>query len=387
MQDYITSLAQTIATVRHKGLIKYHANAKHAEGNALEKYRIVCIGDSITRGLGSNPDGISVDLDKKSWPSIMANGLNLELQNSCIAHSFWGNGLLSDNITEDINSSDSRVTFSGAWAPYKSTFSGGGFAITTVESKHARADFIFQPSNIDEHCETDSLNLYLLNYKGNTPNIQSLDDQPVALLEKNVFRNITQLRFIRKASSKSGWRVSSLRNQPFSPLIIAGIEIYNSGVKYIQIDNMGASGSILGDWTQKISIFAEIAKILNPNLILICLTVNDAARRTPKDVYEENFRQLIRSIPPEADIIALSGVPVNEESASDSYHRSIIDAAISVAVENNITFLDFRARWVSQKYQPERNYYFDGVHPSKWGHRDIGNFLSNYINYYIFHNF
>jgi lysophospholipase L1-like esterase len=396
------NLEVNVSKMRRPGFYNFKATSLVRWSSALAAHRagisrayIACIGDSTTRGVGSNPapDSADIDILRNSWPSVMAKAFNQMPGIKATAESVWGDGMFGLGDSQDITAADPRVSFEPGWTTslpsIGNQFVLGGNAFhdpagnagsprfdfaASVSTDSARAVFVRFPGYADAVISSDAVH-----FAG--PGITTGPDGIVIV---DVTRTVpeapawtgTETEFFELP-----WTVQKEAVDSDFNLTLVGFEAYNAADKPIGIYNMGGSGTTPAIWVADNQAYSFINAIqaLDIDLHIICHTINPWAQNVPEATYKAQMRTMIEACLVKGDVLLMVGVPSNIGTApierQVAYSRYVRD----LADEYDLPALDLREMWISQTFRPELGRYYDGLHPSKKGYSQKGYLLATIL--------
>jgi lysophospholipase L1-like esterase len=170
-------------------------------------------------------------------------------------------------------------------------------------------------------------------------------------------------------------------------LYIAGMVTYDSTSPKVDVFNLGWSGSIVSDWTTTSTSYVSLAtppsenlKTVAPDLTVICLTINDSGFGTDVNLYKANLQTLVSAALTTGDVVMMSGVPSEASTASVSTQEKYINAALEVALNNNLPFINLTQRWGSYAISNALGLYTDLQHPLAIGYADVANAVASVLD-------
>lgn len=376
LRAYLDALAQQVVTVGRRAYMPRWSAALAAHRLGQSRAKIACIGDSNTRGVGSNPSSATADLLRRSWPTVMAQELSKMPNTKAVSDSVWCDGYFGLTGSGNLGVADPRVTWETGWQSHPSLFVAGGKALhyPAAQSGTGRINFDFTVGNAD--LETDTVDVYFVKFPGYGDILLTTNNAAefIASTNTNGASGVGKLTGTRSSFKDMEWTIQRSSSTPDVDLIIYGVETYTAADNPISVWNMGASGSKVADWVadnQPYS-FINAIQVLAPDLSIICLTTNDAAANTNGVTYRANLQTIVDKCLISGDVLLMIGIPSNVETATEEEQAAFAAIVRELAAENDLPLIDLQARWISQSAFPLRGLYFDGVHASQKGHFDVG---------------
>lgn len=358
------------------------ALAAHRAG--VSRAYIACIGDSTTRGVGSNPSSATADLIRRSWPSVLADALNQMPNTKATANSLWCDGFFTLVGGGNLAIADPRVSWETGWQTHPTMFVAGGKSLQYPNSASGtgrfNVDFTVGASGTPED---DTCDVHYVKFPGFGDLLLTTNDAAefVASAATSGASGVGKLTGTRSAYEDTAWTIQRAAGTPGVNLIFYGIESYKAADKPIGVWNMGASGSLAANWVddnQPYS-FVNVIQSLAPHLCIICLTINDWAADTAEATYKANMQDIIDACAVNSDILLVVGVPSNTGTAPVLRQQAFAGYVRDLAATNDLPVLDLSERWVSQALLPSRGLYYDGLHPSNVGYADVGNLTAQVV--------
>lgn len=348
------------------------ALSRHRSGNG--RARIACIGDSTTSGVGSNPSSATADSRRRAYPAALAAALTSIGNIKAQANSIWCDGYEGSNIP----AFDPRITLGANWSIHPSLFCAGGRAFHDQASSPESTELIFDPG-----VTTDTLDVFYIKYPGYSDFIvvDGSGGTFVGAQSTTGTAGVAKATFTRTASANE-WVVQKSNFTLGTDLLIVGMDAYTAADIPVSVWNMGASGSRVADWTadnQPYS-FVNAIQVFAPDLSIINLTINDWSNQTPPVTYKTKLQQIIAACKFSGDVLMVIGVPSNIGNATAEIQAEYAGYVYEIAADNDLPLINLSERWVSQTYRPDRNFYYDGLHPSNAGYQDVAYAIAKIIS-------
>lgn len=380
-----------VSVMRRPGFYNFKASSFLRWSAALAAHRvgvsrayIACIGDSTTRGVGSNPSSATADLIRRSWPSVLADALNQMPNTKATANSLWCDGFFTLVGSGNLAIADPRVSWETGWQTHPTMFVAGGKSLQYPNSASGtgrfNVDFTVGASGTPED---DTCDVHYVKFPGFGDLLLTTNDAAefVASVATSGASGVGKLTGTRSAYEDTAWTIQRAAGTPGVNLIFYGVESYKAADKPIGVWNMGASGSLAANWVddnQPYS-FVNVIQSLAPHLCIICLTINDWAADTAEATYKANMQDIIDACAVNSDILLVVGVPSNTGTAPVLRQQAFAGYVRDLAATNDLPVLDLSERWVSQALLPSRGLYYDGLHPSNVGYADVGNLTAQVV--------
>lgn len=323
--------------------------------------KLLCIGDSTTRGAWSNGSW-SGNAFAKAYPYQLASMLQ-GAGVSANGEGFMGGGNWNAGTGGAIGY-DPRISLNGSWALNNAVKSLGceTFAITS-----GGGTFSFAPST-----PVDTFEIFYASNAG--------------LGSVNVAFNggATTTTFATSGSAGVGKAVvqtalgmNTLQMTPAGngAVYIIGINAYASTKHQVSVINAGWVGGLASNIADMSSPWAsgQAIPIVAPDLSIIDCSINDWNAPTTAAAYRYYMQQAITQARVSGDVILMSGAPSNTAAASNGKMAEIVGVLYDLAQTNDIPLIDIVSRWVSWGVSNPLGFYGAGeiVHPSGSGYADI----------------
>lgn len=376
--------------IRSSSFLRWSA-ALSAHRAGVSRAYIACIGDSTTRGVGSNPSSATEDLIRRSWPSVMADALNQMPNTKATANSLWCDGFFTLVGSGNLAIADPRVSWETGWQTHATMFVAGGKSFQYPDSASGTGRF-----NVDFTVgatgpfEDDTCDVFYVKSPGFGDLLLTTNDaaEYVNSVSTSAANGVGKLTGTRSGYKDTAWTIQRAAGTPDVNLIFYGIESYKAADKPIGVWNMGASGSLAANWVDDNQPYNFVNALpdLAPNLTIICLTINDWANDTAEATYKANMQMIIDAAIETGDVLLVVGVPSNTGTAPVDRQQRFAGYVRDLADTNDLPVIDLSERWVSQALLADRGIYYDGLHPSNVGHYDIGYMLAQFVGnpgYYL----
>lgn len=332
------------------------ARAKVRRGTAHGK--ILCIGDSTTRGVGGAA-GSAAYLN--GWPVQLA-----QLLTAGGVTAGWQNWFGLGGVSTALGSSDSRINL-GSWGDSGIQSLGG-----TMPRALAAATLAFTPT-----VNCDTFDVYYVRNSGNGTFDINLDGGAnLATVNSNGAAAIL-------TQQVTGTLAAHTLNAVWasSTAILVGMNAYANATKQIHVLNAGIS-SIRSDqliastlaW-DTLNAIATIA----PDLILISVGINDWRQFRDIPAYRRSMQTLIAACKAVADVIIMSPIPSDPANVnvSPTDMQKYINVCYELALANDAPLVDEYSRFVDYSTANTLGYMSDNLHPNGVGYSEMAAAVSN----------
>lgn len=149
----------------------------------------------------------------------------------------------------------------------------------------------------------------------------------------------------------------------------------------IRVNMCGRYGTRVGDHTSDKSLSCAI-DMWTPKLCIIALGANDFTGGTDLTSFTNSYQTIISRALQFGDVMLLStGLRTDGPSPIGVQQSAYVNAMYTLAVQNNIAFLDIFNRWSGDPNfaNSQLNFLGDAVHPNDYGHQDIATAILNVL--------
>lgn len=337
--------------------------------NGVRPAKVLCVGDSTTRGYGQGVDGVG-------WPGDVAPVLN--------GRGFsTAKGLCIPEFNRLAQTADPRIAYGANWSLFGSLHSGEGWGSCNPlwQGAVGAGALTFTPGTA-----CDRFDIYWFGYVANHGTVQaSIDGQAATAI--NTSGQAAAGIYKTTVTATNGVQtnhVLSLANVTLNNVFICGIEAYNGTTPQVVIGNAGVNSSFAsgsGGWNVGGSAALnqgplDCIKAYNPDLSLIMLGVNDANSLSASSA---TVTAAITGIGLACangggSVILMSPLPEQNTQAGYGLLAGYQTALASLAATNGWGFIDIFNRWGGNGGYATLNplgWYFDSVHPDQVGYWDI----------------
>lgn len=343
----------------------------------LSGAKVLCIGDSTTRGTGS-ANSATANVITGSWPSHLARILTTagyKASGNC----FMGDGNALGNAT-----ADPRVTVGAGWVFTSAVVSLGGLSVanssTTNNLSYAFTDTTF-----------DTIDVYF--YQGNTLGVFTIAVDGGAALATATQSGTGAFAKLTASTTLATHTVNIARTTGGGAYIF-GVCAYNSATPEIQVINAGISGGsvcngVSGATDSYTSMSYDTAKpydritcipTLAPDLTIIYLEGNDARQTSGISVaaFTAAYQNIITAALTSGDVILVVQHPIDTTNIAQANQDSFGAAIRALAASNGLLCVDLYSRYGTNGSMPT-GFYYDAAHLFSAGYSDVAQVIARVL--------
>ncbi|RQY50973.1 hypothetical protein DF109_32485 [Burkholderia stagnalis] len=336
--------------------------------------RVLCVGDSITAGYGSQATGKNA----LCYPRQLASMLSA-VGITAVSNAFIGygpNGAVNTGTTPNL---DLRISL-GSWTEFTSVTGVGGYFFSATSSSNGTLSFT--PT-----VNCDTFVIYWAGSSGNGSFSANISGGTPTTVSTNTGSGVLSKTTI---TGTLGANVLNLSWSSGGAVYIAGVEGYDSTKPSVSIINAGWSGSATSDWnnTSGGATYSPLygPGVIAPDLIVVCLGINDWDLGT-LSAFQTNLTAIVTQYKTYADVLLMSPVPTNPGQSvpggttpSTATQAGFVSALWSIANSAGVPVVDIFNRWQSFSAQNANSMYYDTVtHPDATGYADVAGALASYL--------
>lgn len=313
--------------------------------------RILCCGDSTTRGLQATGDATQY---QKGYPPKMSAQL------SRLGLSSTWQGFFGSSRSASYASLDNRTAVSGGFASVlDSATIGGGYFQST-----ATGTFSFTPT---QNCDT--FRIWYLTYQTGSFSINLDGGSTLATPSISVTSSISSTTVTGSLGAHTlnmVWVSGTVK--------ILGIEAYDSTTKQVCVINAGSSGTTSTMWNNSSPFQTKGAlALILPDLVIFDISINDSGSSIVPATTLSNVNAFVAAAKATgADVILKAPVPSAISSRTLALQQTYIDALYSAALTNDVPLIDNYKRFGTQEAMNTLGLYSDTQHPNETGYTDVG---------------
>lgn len=367
----------TLAPVLSKTLLSIYASTstprlfryRSALSRALAggtSARVLCVGDSITSGNGSNGT-MQTNTRSTSWPSktkdfFAACGIVANVQNECGTglNPTWAQSLKDYDPLwiPGVTGWDDLHVVHPSWAV---TLGGYALQLTGLNAS---------PGSFNPIENYDTVDVYTIRY----PTWGILD---VTIAGTTTHINCAGSNGIIKTTinAPSGGSIGIVNSTPVtnSDLGILAVVPYKK-LGGVTVINAGRSGIIASDVASSAALFGPPTAMiteLSPDLTIIGLVANDAQIATDLTAYKSSLATIGNAAAASGDVVFMICPPANDAPRATNI-PIYAEAVQEVADANGWGVINLYERWgKNYSRMAALGFYFDAVHPDGAGYTDI----------------
>lgn len=338
--------------------------------------KILCIGDSTTWGEGG---GLSDAANNRKsaklycWPTVFAAQL-ASLGIPANSENLFGSGSNTGVVSIGDLQNYYKPGFNpaNAWGISGSTTAGGGLFLDSADTNL----LTYQPA-----INVDTFKLFDITTPtagGINYNIDGGSNTLLSQSPANAFRT-TQI-----AAGSPGTHTLNVARASGNGFL-AGVQAWNSAVPQFDVLNIGRGSAVAADvalttnpWS---SLSAITALAASADLILIDLTINDAAANTAVAAYKASIQAIINvAVASGATVMLVTGNPTDPATDNAVIQQNFRQYYKDLAVLNNLPMVDQWVLYTSWAAMNARSFTFNARHPNMAGYADFGAFMGNTLN-------
>ncbi len=322
-------------------------------GNA----RILCIGDSTTQGhtatatINTYPANLAIDLNAAG---VTAN-----------YNSWYGGSAATMELK-------GTITVGSGWG-YSASTSMGGRLLT---ASGATSSLSFTPvGNTDtfKFWHIRSVGNGTISYQIDSGSITNINDNGADAALSVTISGLSLASHTIKFNYVSGGNV-----------YVIGVESWNSAVSSVDVINAGWGGSTSADWAVNTGAPWDPRQMITPiapDLVLICLGINDWSTGVPVGTYTAEMQTLIDSaVASGADVVIVTPVPSATSFASQNIQQGFVDSMSDLAVTNTLMRInEFGVIGTYVAGLANGLYTADGQHPNDAGYAQFGSIIEGVL--------
>ena len=325
---------------------------------------IVLVGDSTTRGTGSN-NSASGNWFANAMPTKLTSLLNTQYSSTGISfdcQSFIGTG----GTSFDVSSTDPRMSVGSGWV-FTSQTSGGAF----YSANGVTGNLAFTPIG-----SVDTMIIYYAKGVGFGKFHYNTDGGSNTIVDTSNASNALGTVTINPAL---GTHTVNINWDSVASVFIIGVVAYNSANSGVRVINAGSGSSKVADWNLTPSTAwgpMKSASSFGSSLIILALAINDWNAGTALSTYQTNYQTLITQFLTVGDVILWTGFASDPSThASVATQQSYVNVAYSLAASNGLILVDTWAREGAFATYNPLGIGYDGVHLNGAGYLDIAKAL------------
>lgn len=350
------------------------AKSKSHVINGSARMRVLCIGNSKTRGVGPN-------LMSKSYPSFLSQGLEAKGLPAVFAN-FIGNGNIGLS-NSDYHTYQPELTINAGWDAYGAgSVSTAGFHSWNNSTTTNNLSFS-APGTVDTfeiyYARGASSGTFAADIDGGTATTQATNGSGVGL------KTVT--------AGAAGAHTLNIRpNAAGQNIHVIGVVAYDSTVKAVDVINAGWGGSTSDNHVGTGGGYGPLSTYvaLNPNVVLLALDTNDY---TPSywpgmgatdlasalTIYEARMRTIIEALYLTSTVIIVAELPSNPTRQAMENQNLFAYVERRLAAEYGLIYASVRERAQSFEVWNGLGFYADDTHGNANGYADQGYFLAELI--------
>lgn len=305
--------------------------------------RILCIGDSTTKGIGSST--ATTIPSAKAYPRILSQLINDKIA----ATQGVANGRLFGGTEPD-----DRWTYGTGWL-------FNGLSWNTAEGSSPAGTLTYTP---DGGTTFDSFDVYYLrNFGLGTITVTATGGTPSVVSTNSASAGVGKVT-VTAASAGSANSVSITGT---GACYIAGVEPFLSTQRRVRVGNVGIPSSQTTSWDTATTGLGRMATVLTyaPHLTIVSSGLNDSGVLAA--TFQATLSSVVTKLKTVGDVVLWSPPPPQNDPAK-SRVATYVAAYAAVAAAQSVPFVDIHTRWGGVY---NSGFMTDALHPNDAGYADI----------------
>lgn len=339
--------------------------------------KILCLGDSTTAGVGSDPNIFGRQGGPAAYPSVLARLLGQRIA------TVKGLAIPQSTITLPSNP-DPRwsVVDGNSW---QAALYGWGRGADWASTESVAGTLRFA----DPDVVADRFDVYYIKNKGLGSFIATATGgAPVTISsDSGINYPADGSRYVARATISAGARSKNnsltieqvMTGSGYTPNHIVGIEPYDSTKRAVRVGNAGVGGSTAGDWTNNGDGFGAIAaiKAYGADLTIISLGINDSNRPIAAATVAANVKAVADAAATTGDVVVMSPIPsASSSTAQNKTYEALYNTAYAGL---GYPFLNLFSRFglPGDPVTTDLGMFTpDGLHPNAQGYSDFASYIA-----------
>lgn len=331
-------------------LRRWFAALSRAEAGGVNAH-LACVGDSTVWGAaGATP------YTTQSWPGRLR---------TMVAKRFGDVGGLGVEAFIDLANATANplvvatgFTRDGARGVFNSAYSSTAASQTLVYGPIVTAGF----------------KIYYANRAGGGAFTYKIDSGSTTTV--NTANATESIQSVTVTASSTASHSLTITSSDTSPVTILAVEAYTATTGGVKVSRLGQNGAKAGDAitsTNPTSSLYAVTSMAAPDLVAVCLEVNDWLTSTSTATYSSRLATLIDQVRAvNADVLLIACAPP-DPTLSTATLAAYSQVLYQLADSKNVALLDLQHRWSSYSLANAAPYSFmgDDRHPSSRGYFDI----------------
>jgi lysophospholipase L1-like esterase len=334
------------------------AQVKAGTGRA----RILCIGDSTTRGTGAGSgDALNVDADQFAYPKKLADylasrGVSASF-NSAMSGSF-GNGTPEgkDSRVAGLN----HMTPAGDWIGGASTLGG----LTYQCNDDLTGTLSFTPLNV-----FDTLRIGYLRQTTNDTFTVNIDGGAAIITQAAAGTGSFQVT--ADTTVARGLHTININRTETTAGVcrIIWFEVWDSTTPAVEVFNAGWSGGTAADMAVNATLVQPIAGLQKfaPDLTIIMLGINDQTGATSEATFKTSVQTIVTAARLSGDAILVAATPAST-TGGEPARRAYANYMRDMAIINGCPFVDTNTLMGTYAHSTNMGWQGNGLHASAAGY-------------------
>jgi lysophospholipase L1-like esterase len=341
--------------------------------------KVLCLGDSTTAGVGSDPALFGRQGGPDSYPAVLARVLGRRVPTT------KGLAIPQSTLTLPANPDSRWSVISGTtWQPAPYSW-GRGADWASTEGAAGVLGFADPDVLADRfdvyYIKNTGLGNFIATATGGAPTVVQSNSGVAypGVGSRLVGRSTIAATALARTNTL---RFEQVTSGPTTPNHIVGVEPFDSTRRTVRIGNAGVGGSTAGDWTNNGDLFgaAPAIQAYAPDLTIISLGINDSNRPLDPATVAANVKTIAAVAAQSGDVVIMSPIP---SATSSRPQVQTYEAQYNAAYAGlGYPFLNLFTRFgapgdplttILGMFTP------DGLHPNAQGYADIAGYLAEGI--------
>jgi lysophospholipase L1-like esterase len=320
--------------------------------------RIICVGDSTTRGYNAGIAG--ADIFDQAYPTVLAALLEADIDGVTVRsdQSVIGTGGMASYAWGDGRITSTMTSLSGGVGAFFRATSAGSFTF-------------------DPGYTWDTADIYYVRTSTIGFDYQIGAGAPVSPTVAGTPQPAPAMISVSKAAGSEtltlSWTAGDFR--------LAGVHLYNAADRLLQVFNAGVNGAQASSVTSSTAGTGGLHWIpfWDADLAILNFGINDFFVSKSVATFTSEMQQIISAFKAAGtDVILTTSVPTSITGTPT--HVEYMDALRDLAIANKLLLVDIFATWVDWATGNALGWYSDATHPTATGYAEIAEQIAGVIS-------